>query len=105
MATATLNWTAPVARTDGTAMTPDQIAGSDIFDTASPTPTVPINSVSGAATSFTTDVLSVGVHNFTQVTRDTTGHSSAMSNVASVTVPATLANPAAVTNLTATLNP
>ena len=98
MATATLTWTPPTTRTDGTALTPDMIAGADIFDTASTTPNTPIGSVTGAAGTFTTGVLSVGVHNFTVVTNDTTGHSSAASNVASVTVVATLANPAAETD-------
>ena len=105
MATATLTWTPPVTRTDNTALTPDMIAGADIFDTASATPATPIGSVTGAAGTFTTDVLAVGVHNFTVITRDTTGHSSAASNVASVTVVATLANPLAITDLAATLNP
>jgi len=105
MATASLTWTPPTVRTDGTALPPDQIVGADVFDSASPTPAVPIGSVSGASGSFSTDVLSVGVHNFDVVTRDTTGHSSADSNMASVTVPAVLANPAAVTDLAAVLNP
>ena len=105
MATATLTWTPPATRTDGTVLTPDQIAGADIFDSASSTPTTPVGSVSGASGSFTTDTLAVGVHNFTVITRDTTGHSSAASNMASVTVPAVLANPSAVTDLAAVLNP
>jgi hypothetical protein len=105
MATASLKWTVPTTRTDASALTPDQVAGADVFDSASATPLVAIGSVIGATGAFTTDVLGVGVHNFTVVTRDTTGHSSAASNVASVTVAATLANPAAVTDLSATLNP
>jgi hypothetical protein len=105
MATATLTWTPPTSRTDGTALPPDQIAGADVFDSASLTPTVPVGSVSGASGSFTTDILAVGVHNFTVITRDTTGHSSAASNMASATVPAVLANPSAVTDLAAVLNP
>ena len=99
MATASLKWTAPTTRTDGSALTPDMIAGSDVFDGANM-----IGSVVGAANMFTTDVLAVGDHSFTVVVRDTAGHSSAASNVATVTVPATLANPSAVTDLTATLN-
>ncbi len=105
MATSTLTWTAPTTRTDGTPLTPDQIAGADIYDSASLTPTMPIGNVVGAAGTFMTAVLSVGIHNFTVVTRDTTGHSSAPSNVASVTVVATLANPSAITDLMAVLNP
>lgn len=104
MATATLNWTPPTTRTDGTTLSPDQILNADIFDTASTTPAIPIGTVVGAANTFTTGILTVGVHNFTVVTNDTLGNSSAASNVASVTVVATLAAPSAVTNLTAVLN-
>ena len=106
MSTATLTWTPPTTRTDGSTLPPDQIAGADIFDTASlPTPggSPPIGSVIGATGTFMTGVLSVGPHGFTVVTRDTTGHSSAASNIASVTVPATQANPSAVTDLAAML--
>lgn len=105
MATVTLTWTLPTTRTDGAPLTPDQIASVDVFDTASATPTAPIGTVNGAGTTFTTDVLSVGLHQFDVVIRDTTGHSSADSNMASVTVPAVLANPSAVTDLAAVLNP
>jgi hypothetical protein len=81
----------------------------DVFDLAdnpaAPPTNVQIGTIPGAGTSFTTGVLTVGVHNFTVVVQDTTGHRSAASNVASVTVPATAANPAAVTDLAATLNP
>lgn len=93
MATETLTWALPTTRTDGAAISPDEIAGTSVFDTTSPTPDVAIGSVPGAGTSFTTDVLSVGVHNFIVVITDTTGHMSAASNVVSQTVPAVLANP------------
>ncbi len=105
MSTATLMWTPPNTRTDGSALPPDQISEADVFDTAATDPSQPIGNVRGAGSTFTTDTLSVGVHNFTVITRDTTGHSSAASNVASVTVQATAANPSAITDLTATLNP
>jgi len=108
MSTATLNWTVPTLRVDGSPLTPDQVLEIDIFDSPDTTANPPINNligtVPGAGSTFTTQVLDVGVHNFTVVVRDTTGHSSAPSNVASVTVPATQANPAAVTDLTAILN-
>jgi hypothetical protein len=56
--------------------------------------------------SFTTGVLKAGItHSFDVVVNDTAGHSSAISNIAQVPVPATLAAPNPVTNLTATLNP
>jgi len=105
VATATLTWTPPTTRTDGTRLGPDEIASASIFDTAAPDPTIAIGAVQGAAGTFTSDVLNVGVHNFTVITNDTTGHVSASSNVASVTVPAVLANPSAVADLAATLNP
>jgi hypothetical protein len=105
VSTASLTWTAPTTRTDGSALTPAEIASTDIFDSASSTPALPIGTVQGAANAFTTTVLSVGPHSFTVIVRDTTGHSSASSNVASVTVPATLASPTAVSDLAATLSP
>lgn len=104
MATATITIVLPTARTDGTALTPDQIGSTAIFDSTSATPTVPIGTVQGAGTTFTTDVLTVGVHNYSAVTTDTTGHSSAASNVATVIVPAVLANPNPP-SITAVLNP
>ena len=103
MSTATLTWTVPTTRTDGSALAPGDIAGIDVFDDASPGSA--IGTVAGAGTNFVTGVLSVGIHNFTVIVRDTTGHSSAASNMASVTVAATLANPAAVSDLAAVLNP
>jgi hypothetical protein len=103
MATASLQWTAPTTRTDGSALPPDQIASTDVFDLASADPSTPIGTVAGAANSFNTDTLSVGIHNFTVIVRDTTGHSSAASNIASVEVPAVQANPSPVSDLAATL--
>jgi len=105
MATATLNWTPPTTRTDGSALPPDEIMGTDVYDLAGSDPTTPIGSVTGATGSFVTDILSVGVHNFNVIVRDTTGHSSAASNIASIEVPPVQANPSAVSDLTATLNP
>ena len=100
MAAATLTWTPPTTRTDGSALAPTDIASANIFDAGTP-----IGSVTGATGTFTTGVLTVGTHAFTVETIDTTGHVSAMSNVANVTVVAVLASPAAITNLAATLNP
>jgi hypothetical protein len=104
MSTATLTWTLPTTRIDGTTLSPSEIASVDIFDAASTTPTVAIGNAPGAATSFTTGTLSVGDHSFTVVVNDTTGHVSGPSNAATLTVPATLAVPSAATNLAATLN-
>lgn len=100
MSTVSLSWTVPTTRTDGTALTAAEIANSTIFDNA-----VQIATVPGATNSFTTGTLTVGVHNFSITVTDTTGHTSAMSNTASVTVLAVLAPPSAVTDLSAVLNP
>jgi len=108
MSTVTLNWTVPTTRADGpppTPLTPGEVAGADIYDQNSPTPTVPIGSVSGAMNSFTTPTLAVGPHAFTVITRDTSGHSSAPSNVFNATIVATLAPPAAITDLAGVINP
>jgi hypothetical protein len=105
VSTATLIWTNPTKRTDDVALPADEIASVDIYDDVQDGfgPQI-IGSVSGPGTSYTTGVLAVGQHVFTVVVRDTTGHSSAASNGASVTVPATLAAPGAVTDLAAHLD-
>ncbi len=107
MTTATLTWTLPTTRTDvpPTPLSLSEIASVSIFDvsTANPSETQ-IASVVGPVTTFTTDTLTVGFHNFTVKVVDTTGHVSADSNVASVEVKATLADPSPATNLVAMLN-
>lgn len=105
MSTAVINWVLPTQRVDNSALSPAEIAGVDVFDDASPTPAVPIGTAGGAATSFTTGVLSVGTHNFTMVLRDTAGHSSVASSPVAGVVAATLANPMPVTGVTVTINP
>ncbi len=105
MATATLTWTDPTTRTDGSALTAAEIASIDIFDSAATNPAVPIGNVPGGAGTFTTAVLTVGDHAFTVIVNDTTGHKSAPSNAASVSVAAILAAPSSAANLAATLNP
>lgn len=105
MSTATLTWVLPTTRVDGTALDVSEIASVSVFDSGSITPSVAIGSVAGAGTGFTTDVLTVGDHGFTVEVVDTTGHVSAASNVALVTVPAVLAAPSPATALTAVLNP
>lgn len=104
MTTATITITPPTTRVDGTPLALTDIDHIDIFDAASATPAVAIGTVKGPGTTFTTGTLAVGGHGFTAVVTDTTGHVSAASNVATVTVPATLANPSPAT-ITATLNP
>ena len=98
--TATLTWTNPTTRTDGSPLLPADISHVEIFD-SSPTGDTSF----GFGTSpFITPVLNTGDHAFTVVVTDLAGKVSAPSNVATVTVlPADVA-PAAVTDLTAVLN-
>lgn len=105
MSTAALLWTNPTTRTDGTTLSPDEIASVDVFDDVGDgNGAQAIGNVTGAGTSFSTPTLAVGNHAFSVVINDTTGHKSAPSNVAALVVPATLAAPSAVTDLAATLN-
>ena len=105
MSTATLTWTNPTTRVDASPLASTDIASINVFDSAAPDPTIAIGTVTGPGTTFTTGVLTVGAHGFTIVVVDTTGHSSVASNVASVSVAATLAIPSPVTDLAAVLNP
>jgi hypothetical protein len=104
MTTATITITLPTTRTDGAALTPGEIDHIDIFDANSTTPAIAIGTVKGPGTTFVTGTLSVGAHAFTAVVNDTTGHIAAPSNVATVTVLPTLANPSPAT-ISAALNP
>jgi hypothetical protein len=104
MATATITITLPTARTDGSALAPGDIASISVFDSASPGTAIGVVDTPSSITLFATKTLAVGDHNFTATVTDTTGHVSAPSNIASVTVPATLANPNPPI-ITATLNP
>jgi hypothetical protein len=99
MSTATLTWTIPTTRVDGTALAAAEIDHVEIFDGG-----VSLGSVQGAMTTFTTGVLTVGAHTFTVTTTDVGGHTSAPSNAVTVTVPVTQAAPSAITDLQATLN-
>ncbi len=105
MATATLSWTLPTTRTDGSVLNTSDISSVSIFDVSTEDPSHhTIGSATGAATNFTTGTLSVGFHNFTVGVVDTAGHVSADSNVASVEVKSTLADPSPATGLTAVIN-
>jgi len=105
---ALLKGTTPIARVDGTKLELPDIASIDVFDDIGDGngPQV-IGTIPSPADTFefTTGVLTVGNHNFTVVTNDTKGHKAAPSNTGSVTVEATLAAPAPVTDLTVTLVP
>ena len=106
MANATLTWVLPTTRTDGSPLAASDIASVSIFDVSTEDPSHHmIGSATGPATTFTTDTLTVGFHNFTVGVVDTAGHVSADSNVASVEVISTLADPSPATGLTAVLNP
>ena len=105
MATATLTWVNPTTRTDNSPLDSADIASVNIWDVSTNDPSRhQIGTATGSATTFTTDVLTVGFHNFTVGVVDTAGHVSADSNVASVEVKSTLADPSPATNLTAVLN-
>lgn len=106
MSTATLTWTNPTTRLDGSPLVSTDIAQINIFDLANLVPgNVLIGNTIGPMTTFTTGTLTVDTHNFTVTVQDTTGHTSAASNVATVVVPATQANPTAISDLAAILNP
>jgi hypothetical protein len=105
MSTATLSWTNPTTRIDGSALAPTDIASINVFDADSPTPDTPIGIVlpggGQVPTTFMTAVLAPGNHSFTVVVNDTAGHASAPSNAATLTVAEPAPSPA--TGLTATL--
>lgn len=105
MSTATITWVDPTARSDGSPLSAAEIVNIEVFDSAASDPTVPIGIVAGGVQTFTTGTLTVGVHSFDLVCTDTTGHQSAPSGTASVTVQATLAPPNPPSNVVATLNP
>lgn len=95
--TATLTWTNPTTRTDGSPLLPADISHVEIFDLSD-------TSFGFGTSPFITPVLNTGDHSFTVTVTDLAGKVSAPSNVAKVTVlPADVA-PAAVTDLTAVLN-
>ncbi len=100
MATATLNWTLPTTRTDGTALAATEIASVNIMDSDSGVPG-PIAVAPGAVTTFTTPSLAGGPHHFSVSVNDTGGVVSGPSNAVLVTVAA----PSPPTNLTVILNP
>jgi hypothetical protein len=106
--TATLVGTTPTARTDGTPLALTDISSIDVFDDLGDgTGPQKIGSIPSPAQtfSFTTGVLKAGIlHSFDVVVNDTAGHSSAISNIAQIQVPATLAAPNAVADLAVTLN-
>jgi hypothetical protein len=108
VSTATIAGSTPTQRTDGTSLALTDIATIDVFDDVGDgSGPQKIGSLPNPAQtfSFTTGVLAAGkTHSFSVIVNDVQGHSSAISNIAQLQVPATLASPAPVTDLTATLN-
>lgn len=107
MATATLKWTLPATRVDGSPLAAADITLIDVLDNGAVIATLP-----GQPQDYTTDTLTVGDHAFTVVVQDSGGRRSDASNVAAVNVPEVApppppetANPSPVADLSATLNP
>lgn len=96
---ATLTWTNPTTRVDGSPLNSSDIQGVDVYDALGKIGTV----TGGATTSFETDALTPGPHDFHLVVFDTVGHVSDNSNIATVMVPVEVAKPSAVTDLSASL--
>lgn len=107
--TATVAGTTPTTRTDGTPLALTDIASIDVFDDIGDgNGPQKIGSLPNPAQtfSFTTSVLAAGkTHSFDVIVNDIQGHSSAISNIAQLQVPATLAAPSAVNDLKVTANP
>lgn len=107
MTTATLTFTRPTTRVDGSPLPASDIAAVNIYvdDPAAGGPELLGSITDPSQNSFVTPDLLVGLNEFTAKVLDTTGHLSEVSNVAAVTVPATVSAPSAIADLAATLNP
>jgi hypothetical protein len=107
MSTATLKWTDPTTDNTGAPLPSGDLVSINIFDDASTTPTTPIGNVpaTNGANTFTTGTLTPGTHNFTAVAVDVNGNASLPSNVATGNVTTTEPAPAAITDLSVTINP
>lgn len=102
MSTATITWTLPTTRVDGSALAPTDILGIQILDAVNGAPAAQIGEPSGAVTSFTTPTLAGGTHVFTLIVIDTSGTVSAASTPVSLNIVLPAPNP--VTNVTVTRN-
>jgi hypothetical protein len=106
MTTATINWTLPTQRTDGTPLAPTDLASTEIFDSVNGAAATLIATVPTPATMLTTPSLVPGTHVFTLSAVDTAGTVGVASTPVSETVPTpALAPPAAITGVTVVLNP
>ena len=94
MTVATITWTDPTTRIDGSAIAPDSLT-INIFDTSSPPlpGNPPLGSVKGGVQSFTTGALTAGVHAFVLDAVDSEGDTSVMTTPVSVTVGFSNPNP------------
>lgn len=109
MATATLKWTLPATRVDGSPLDAGDITLVDVLDNGAVISTLP-----GQPQDYTTDMLTPGDHAFTVIVQDSGGRRSDASNSASINVPdvapppppppADVAGPSPVADLSATLN-
>lgn len=101
MTIATITWTDPTTRTDGSAIAPDSLT-INIFDTSSALlGNPPIGSVKGGVQTFSTPVLNPGVHAFVLDAVDSEGDTSVMTVPVSVTVG--FSNPNPPSNVAVTL--
>jgi hypothetical protein len=110
--TITFTWTWPTLRVDGTALPLSAIGSFVVYDTSLPAPGAPGTVVACAVTvppttatgTCTTGTLTAGSHAFVAIVSDNASppDASAVSNSASAVIAAS--GPAAITNLTATVN-
>ena len=108
MSTVTLSWVDPTTQVNADSSTGPIDAGFSvaIFDDVSPN--TPIGTVAAGVRTFTTGMLTPGVHNFAAVVVSAKGVSSVPSNTATVTISGTgggTATPSPATGLTAVVNP
>jgi hypothetical protein len=100
MSTITLKWADPSVTVSGK---PGKTESVDIFQ--APDETTPIGTVAGGVQTFTTKDLAPGVYSFSAIAIDAAGVRSAPSNIATATVVAVADPLAAISDLSATVNP
>ena len=86
MATATINFSLPVTRIDGSSLSASEIAHVEILNASFQIGPFEIGSAS-AVTTYITGILSAGRHEFAVRVVDRNGNASAPSNVAAVIAP------------------
>lgn len=84
---AMISWQAPTQRADGTPLTADQIAGYELFHSASSATSMnKLTSLANNELSIVVDDLAVGTHYFALATKDVNGLQSALSGTITVTI-------------------